>query len=118
LGSRAYLGPDYSAEYLHRLSEVTRDTIAVAKYGRPFARLTLDEPSAASTTSWGNSGSGSATRVPSTWISGASGSSTFRVEGAFELFATVLVAIMFHQMGVVSTKTATRLIFLDAWDFI
>ena len=40
------------------------------------------------------------------------------VEGFFELFATVLVAIMFHQMGVVSTKTATRLIFLDAWDFI
>src|ERR1035441_1708887 len=23
---RNYLGPDYSAEYLHRLSEVTRDT--------------------------------------------------------------------------------------------
>jgi nitric oxide reductase subunit B len=36
------------------------------------------------------------------------------VEGFFELFATVLVAIMFHQMGVVSTKTATRLIYLDA----
>jgi nitric oxide reductase subunit B len=36
------------------------------------------------------------------------------VEGFFELFATVLVAIMFHQMGVVSSKTATRLIYLDA----
>jgi nitric oxide reductase subunit B len=36
------------------------------------------------------------------------------VEGFFELFATVLVAIMFYQMGVVSTKTATRLIYLDA----
>src|ERR1019366_4648328 len=36
------------------------------------------------------------------------------VEGFFELFATVLVAIMFHQMGVVSTKAATRLIYLDA----
>jgi nitric oxide reductase subunit B len=36
------------------------------------------------------------------------------VEGFFELFATVLVAIMFHQMGVVTTKTATRLIYLDA----
>ena len=36
------------------------------------------------------------------------------VEGFFELFATVLVAIMFHQMGMVSTKTATRLIYLDA----
>ena len=36
------------------------------------------------------------------------------VEGFFELFATVLVAVMFHQMGLVSTKTATRLIYLDA----
>jgi len=36
------------------------------------------------------------------------------VEGFFELFATVLVAIMFFQMGVVSVKTATRLIYLDA----
>jgi nitric oxide reductase subunit B len=36
------------------------------------------------------------------------------VEGFFELFATVLVAIMFYQMGVVSVKTATRLIYLDA----
>jgi nitric oxide reductase subunit B len=36
------------------------------------------------------------------------------VEGFFELFATVLVAIMFHQMGVVSTRAATRLIYLDA----
>ena len=47
-GHGAYLGPDYSAEYLHRLSEVTRDTIAMEKYGRPFARLSLDERSAAS----------------------------------------------------------------------
>ncbi len=36
------------------------------------------------------------------------------VEGFFEIFATVLVAIMFHQMGVVSARTATRLIYLDA----
>jgi nitric oxide reductase subunit B len=36
------------------------------------------------------------------------------VEGFFEIFATVLVAIMFHQMGVVTTATATRLIYLDA----
>ena len=47
-GHGAYLGPDYSAEYLHRLSEVTRDTIAVEKYGRPFAQLSLDEQSAVS----------------------------------------------------------------------
>ncbi len=36
------------------------------------------------------------------------------VEGFFELFATVLVAVMFVQMGLVSTKTATRLVYLDA----
>jgi nitric oxide reductase subunit B len=35
------------------------------------------------------------------------------VEGFFELFATVLVAIMFHQMGIVSSRTATRLVYLD-----
>jgi nitric oxide reductase subunit B len=28
-GHGAYLGPDYSAEYLHRLSEVTRDGVAI-----------------------------------------------------------------------------------------
>ena len=47
-GHGAYLGPDYSAEYLHRLSEVTRDTIAVEKYGRPFAQLSPDEQIVAS----------------------------------------------------------------------
>jgi nitric oxide reductase subunit B len=47
-GHGAYLGPDYSAEYLHRLSEVTRDTIATEKYGRLFAQLSPDEQSAAS----------------------------------------------------------------------
>jgi len=47
-GHGAYLGPDYSAEYLHRLSEVTRDTIAAEKYGRLFAQLSPDEQSAAS----------------------------------------------------------------------
>ena len=31
-GHGAYLGPDYSAEYLHRLSEVTLDTVATEKY--------------------------------------------------------------------------------------
>jgi nitric oxide reductase subunit B len=36
------------------------------------------------------------------------------VEGFFELFATVLVATMFHQMGLVSVATATRVIYLDA----
>jgi nitric oxide reductase subunit B len=36
------------------------------------------------------------------------------VEGFFELFATVLVAVMFVQMGLVTTKAATRLVYLDA----
>ncbi len=36
------------------------------------------------------------------------------VEGFFELFATVLVAIMFFQMGLVSAKAATRVVYLDA----
>ncbi|MGB7758812.1 MAG: hypothetical protein WBL61_03230 [Bryobacteraceae bacterium] len=47
-GHGAYLGPDYSAEYLHRLSEVTLDTIANEKYGKPFAQLSPDERSIAS----------------------------------------------------------------------
>jgi nitric oxide reductase subunit B len=38
-GHGAYLGPDYSAEYLHRLAEITRDTLARDRYGRPFADL-------------------------------------------------------------------------------
>jgi nitric oxide reductase subunit B len=40
------------------------------------------------------------------------------VEGFFELFATVLVAIMFRQLGLVSTRTATRLVYLDAIVFL
>ena len=36
------------------------------------------------------------------------------VEGFFELFATVLVGVMFFQMGLVTAKSATRLIYLDA----
>jgi nitric oxide reductase subunit B len=47
-GHGAYLGPDYSAEYLHRLSEVTRDTIAAEKYGKLFVQLSPDERSVAS----------------------------------------------------------------------
>ena len=40
------------------------------------------------------------------------------VEGFFELFATVLVAVMFVQMGLVSVKSATRLIYLDGILFL
>lgn len=40
------------------------------------------------------------------------------VEGFFELFATVLVAIMFRYMGIVSARSATRLVYLDAILFL
>jgi nitric oxide reductase subunit B len=40
------------------------------------------------------------------------------VEGFFELFATVLVAVMYLEMGLVGAKTATRLIYLDAVLFL
>jgi nitric oxide reductase subunit B len=36
------------------------------------------------------------------------------VEGFFELFATVLVAVMFFQLGLVAARTATRIVYLDA----
>jgi nitric oxide reductase subunit B len=36
------------------------------------------------------------------------------VEGFFELFATVMVAIIFFQLGVVSKLTAARVVYLDA----
>jgi nitric oxide reductase subunit B len=38
-GHGAYLGPDYSAEYLHRLTEISRDTLARARYGRSYRDL-------------------------------------------------------------------------------
>ena len=47
-GHGAYRGPDYSAEPLRRLSEVTRETIAVDKYGKSFAQLSPDDPLVAS----------------------------------------------------------------------
>lgn len=40
------------------------------------------------------------------------------VEGFFELFATVLVGVIFVQMGLVRAKAATRLIYLDAILFL
>ena len=36
------------------------------------------------------------------------------VEGFFELFVTVMVAIIFYKLGIVSHKTATRVVYLDA----
>lgn len=40
------------------------------------------------------------------------------VEGFFELFATVMVAVMFFKLDMVSRKTATRVIYLDAILFL
>jgi nitric oxide reductase subunit B len=44
-GHGAYLGPDYSAEYLPRLAEIARDALARERHGRPYAEL---DPDAAS----------------------------------------------------------------------
>ena len=38
-GHGAYLGPDYSATYLHRTTEIARDVLAAAAHGRPYAQL-------------------------------------------------------------------------------
>lgn len=40
------------------------------------------------------------------------------VEGFFELFATVLVAIMFRRLGLITTRNATRVVYLDAILFL
>ena len=40
------------------------------------------------------------------------------VEGFFELFATVMVAIIFYLLGMVTRKTATRVVYLDAILFL
>jgi nitric oxide reductase subunit B len=45
-GHGAYLGPDYSAEYLHRLAEITRDEIASARHGTAYAALDGEAQSA------------------------------------------------------------------------
>ena len=40
------------------------------------------------------------------------------VEGFFELFVTVMVAVMFYKLDMVSRQTATRVIYLDAILFL
>jgi len=45
-GHGAYLGPDYSAEYLHRLAEIARDGVARERQGRPYAELGPDAATA------------------------------------------------------------------------
>ena len=38
-GHGAYLGPDYTAEYLHRLAEISRETLATIQHGKPYAEI-------------------------------------------------------------------------------
>ena len=45
-GHGAYLGPDYSAEALHRMGEHTAETIAQQRYQQPFAALTRSQQAA------------------------------------------------------------------------
>jgi len=33
------LGPDYSAQYLHRLAEISRDTLARIRFSQSYATL-------------------------------------------------------------------------------
>lgn len=40
------------------------------------------------------------------------------VEGFFELFVTTMVAVTFYKLGMVSRKTATRVVYLDAILFL
>jgi nitric oxide reductase subunit B len=47
-GHGAYLGPDYTAEYLHRLTEIARDTVATNRYKKNFAELTQEQAHSAS----------------------------------------------------------------------
>jgi nitric oxide reductase subunit B len=42
-GHGAYLGPDFSAEYLHALSQDESDAIAKKRYGKEFVRLDLEQ---------------------------------------------------------------------------
>ena len=42
-GHGAYLGPDFSAEYLHQLALDTREALAVQNFGRPADQLTSTE---------------------------------------------------------------------------
>ncbi|HEX7625114.1 MAG TPA: hypothetical protein VF400_16170, partial [Anaeromyxobacteraceae bacterium] len=44
-GHGAYLGPDYTAEYLHREVGIARDVLATARFGKAFATLSSAEQS-------------------------------------------------------------------------
>ena len=44
-GMGSYFGEDYTAQYLVQLANATRDNLAMARYGTPFARLDADRQS-------------------------------------------------------------------------
>ncbi len=44
-GHGAYLGPDFSAEYLHELAACAAEVLAAERYSRSFAQLTTEEQS-------------------------------------------------------------------------
>lgn len=44
-GMGSYFGEDYTAQYLVRLAELSQETIAQGRFGRPFAALDRDEQS-------------------------------------------------------------------------
>lgn len=46
-GHGAYLGPDYSAQYLHTLALATATSIALQRYGQPLDDLSLSQRAAA-----------------------------------------------------------------------
>ncbi|HET8763774.1 MAG TPA: cbb3-type cytochrome c oxidase subunit I [Rhodanobacter sp.] len=49
-GMGSSFGEDYTAEYLVRLAKLTRDNLAQATYGKPYAALTADQQSGAAAT--------------------------------------------------------------------
>src|SRR5262249_42487180 len=46
-GHGAYLGPDYSAESLHRLAEICNDQYARERFGHPYADLPPEDAAVA-----------------------------------------------------------------------
>jgi nitric oxide reductase subunit B len=48
-GHGAYLGPDYTAEYLHREVAICRDLLATERFGAPFESLPASEQATVAT---------------------------------------------------------------------
>src|SRR6185503_12962437 len=48
-GMGSYYGEDYTASILARLGTATQNNVSVARFGKPFAKLSPDEPASATT---------------------------------------------------------------------